>query len=180
MRPLADAIETTGARVVILDPLRHVLAPGLAENSADDMARVTVTPRAIARPRGILSLLVHHAKKPGPGGPDSGYEARGSSELFGGVDAMLRPRRSQAGLRLTVEARDFEAPAPMIIEPVISSGEVVDYRAAGRHPRYYLPHRRRPGSPRKWCGTWPPWTDRALPSARYARRCRVAPRPWAR
>ncbi len=80
---LSNLIKSTGAEIVVLDPLVE-LTSGVDENSNSDMSQVASMLRAMAKRLRIAIVIVHHARKGvvTPGDLDS---SRGASAVGGAV-----------------------------------------------------------------------------------------------
>jgi phage/plasmid primase-like uncharacterized protein len=84
---LADACRAGGAGgLLILDTLNRA-APGVDENSSQDMGRIIEAAADLQRRIGGLVLLIHHA------GKDSTKGMRGHSSLHAALDAAIEVRR---------------------------------------------------------------------------------------
>ena len=81
---LAEACR--GAGLVVLDTLNRA-APGVDENSSQDMGRIIEAAADLQRRIGGLVLLIHHA------GKDSTKGMRGHSSLHAALDAAIEVRR---------------------------------------------------------------------------------------
>ncbi|MHB1689762.1 MAG: AAA family ATPase [Thiomonas sp.] len=81
---LAEACR--GAGLVVVDTLNRA-APGVDENSSQDMGRIIEAAADLQRRIGGLVLLVHHA------GKDSTKGMRGHSSLHAALDAAIEVRR---------------------------------------------------------------------------------------
>ena len=81
---LAEACR--GAGLVVVDTLNRA-APGVDENSSQDMGRIIEAAAALQRRIGGLVLLVHHA------GKDATKGMRGHSSLHAALDAAIEVRR---------------------------------------------------------------------------------------
>lgn len=88
----SDQIEELGAvipdsGVVIIDTLNRA-APGLDENSSQDMGRVLAGMKRLQEITGGLVLIVHHT------GKDASKGLRGHSSLFAALDGAIEVERS--------------------------------------------------------------------------------------
>jgi hypothetical protein len=81
---LAEACR--GAGLVVVDTLNRA-APGVDENSSQDMGRIIEAAAELQRRIGGLVLLVHHA------GKDATKGMRGHSSLHAALDAAIEVRR---------------------------------------------------------------------------------------
>jgi hypothetical protein len=86
---LADAVDETGARLVIVDALVDTM-PGGDENAVADVHPVFMALRGIAETTGAAIVVIHHTNKAG------GY--RGSSAMHGAVDVMILVKKEGDGL----------------------------------------------------------------------------------
>lgn len=90
-----DQVEELGAilpqgGVVIIDTLNRA-APGLDENSSQDMGRILAGAKRLQEITGGLVLIVHHT------GKDVSKGIRGHSSLLAALDGAIEVERSQAG-----------------------------------------------------------------------------------
>lgn len=113
---LRSTIEATKAALVVLDPL--AMLHGADENSAPEMLEVLRRVRGLARSTGAAILVTHHTNKPNGISRRMTHRIRGSTALHGWADVILMLEHVESGpakgaLRLSVEARDFEAPRPL-------------------------------------------------------------------
>jgi len=92
---LRDAIIDTDARFVVIDALVDVM-PGGDENAAGDVHRVFMGLRTIAAETDAAILVIHHTNKAG------GY--RGSSAMFGAVDALLTLKKTDKYFKFNLTA----------------------------------------------------------------------------
>lgn len=101
---LCDAIDATGVRVIVVDPL--VFAHRQDENSNTQMGALLHELADFAHARGVVVILVHHLAK---GGPEDDMRAiRGASAIPGATEANLRVQVRRGGVRLSIEGRDVE------------------------------------------------------------------------
>jgi hypothetical protein len=108
VRALADAADCEPA-LIIVDTLARNFGPA-DENSTQDMGAFVANLDAELRlPWGAAVLVVHHS------GKDAAKGARGSSALFGAVDAQYEVTRDESGIvRLTAHVmKDADIPAPL-------------------------------------------------------------------
>jgi hypothetical protein len=108
VRALADAADCEPA-LIIVDTLARNFGPA-DENSTQDMGAFIANLDAELRlPWGAAVMVVHHS------GKDAAKGARGSSALFGAVDAQYEVTRDESGIvRLTAHVmKDAEIPAPL-------------------------------------------------------------------
>ncbi|WP_292931706.1 AAA family ATPase [Novosphingobium sp. PASSN1] len=93
----AEQVEELGAilpqgGVVIIDTLNRA-APGLDENSSQDMGRILAGMKRLQEITGGLVLVVHHT------GKDASKGLRGHSSLFAALDGAIEVERSANGRR---------------------------------------------------------------------------------
>ncbi len=93
----AEQVEELGAilpqgGVVIIDTLNRA-APGLDENSSQDMGRILAGMKRLQEITGGLVLVVHHT------GKDASKGLRGHSSLFAALDGAIEVERSASGRR---------------------------------------------------------------------------------
>jgi hypothetical protein len=110
---LRGAIEQTGARLVILDPL--AMLHGADENKSGEMLNVLRGVRYLSQQTGATILVTHHMRKPNGTAGRRAHRIRGSSALHGWADAifLLEAVEKTGGARLDVEARAFRPPPPI-------------------------------------------------------------------
>ncbi len=89
----AVSAAKAGGGVIVIDTLNRA-APGVEENSSQDMGRIIEAAAALQRGIGGLVLLVHHA------GKDQARGMRGHSSLHAALDAAIEVRREN-------DARDW-------------------------------------------------------------------------
>jgi hypothetical protein len=94
--------------LLLLDPF--VRLHRIDENDAGQVSALLAYLRQLQREHGVAIVLVHHARKNGPGTGQSGQGLRGSSDLHAWGDSNLYLRRHHDRLALTVEHRVAAAP----------------------------------------------------------------------
>lgn len=104
---LAAAIESVGgADVVVIDTLNRA-APGLDENSSQDMGRILEGLRELQAAISGLVLMIHHP------GKDPAKGMRGHSSLFAALDVVIEVSRTvhsrQWRVRKAKDGQDGEA-----------------------------------------------------------------------
>jgi len=109
---LRRTIEAHKPRLLVLDPL--VRLHRIDENSAAEMSALLGDLRAIQRDYALAVVLVHHLRK--NGAAQEGQSLRGSGDLHAWTDSALYLRRRDDRLRLTIEHRAAQAPAPCELE----------------------------------------------------------------
>ncbi len=120
---LFDWIAENDLAVLVIDTLRRVHR--LKENEADDMAKIEAAIKYLQRRvlgelgRAITIFLIHHSPKPREGGGNTAETmARGSSDIFAGVDAAFYIRKGKERGQLIVEnpkARWSEPQTPYMV-----------------------------------------------------------------
>lgn len=83
----ASIAAAGGADLIVLDTLNRA-APGIDENSPQDMGRLLEAVKELQSMTGGLVLLVHHT------GKDATKGMRGHSSVFAGLDAVIEVARS--------------------------------------------------------------------------------------
>jgi hypothetical protein len=112
----ARLFKTENTGLVICDPFVHCLPPGADENSAVDVAHYFDNVRRLQSLTGVCFVFVHHSRKRFSNAPNDGAQCvRGSSAIFGVLDAHLSVRKLTNGpmliehdkLRQGVTVEDF-------------------------------------------------------------------------
>lgn len=87
--------------LLVLDPLRDIHTG--KENESDDMSAVFARLRLLGTLIGCTVLVVHHAKKPSRDQEEqrAGHDARGSSAIYGALDALIALRDLQGDGEVT-------------------------------------------------------------------------------
>lgn len=116
-RRLDDAIRTVRPRLLLLDPF--VRLHRVDENDAGEVSALLGWLRALQREHDLAVVVVHHARKNGPGG--GGQALRGSGDFHAWGDSNLYLRRVRDRLLLSVEHR--AAPARDSLALVLRSCE---------------------------------------------------------
>lgn len=99
---LADAVDETGARLVIVDALVDVM-PGGDENAVADVHPLFLALRSLADRVGCCVVVIHHSGKAG------GY--RGSSAMHGAVDVMILVKKDGDELTFDMQKNRDGEPA---------------------------------------------------------------------
>ena len=107
-RRLHDAVRRLRPRLLLLDPF--VRLHRIDENSAADVSALLGYLRALQREHDLAVIVVHHARKNGPGGLQAGQALRGSGDFHAWGDSNLYLRRARDQLVLSVEHRAARAP----------------------------------------------------------------------
>lgn len=110
---LRDITAHIGPRLLVLDPF--VRMHRIDENVAGDVAPLLASLRTLQRRFHTAVLLVHHARKGGPG-QRAGQSLRGSSELHAWGDSNLYLHRTSEAIHLTVEHRAAPGHGPIALE----------------------------------------------------------------
>ncbi len=110
LRDITGQIEP---RLVVLDPF--VRLHRIDENVAGEVAPLLAFLRTLQRRFQTAVLLVHHARKGGPG-QRAGQALRGSSELHAWGDSNLYLHRTPDAITLTVEHRAAPEQGPIALE----------------------------------------------------------------
>lgn len=85
-RELEALIQTTGAKLVIIDALSDV-APGRDENATKDMKPILLALKSIAEDTNAAIIVIHHSNKQG------GY--RGATTIKADVDIMIKVEKEK-------------------------------------------------------------------------------------
>jgi len=118
----AGAIFDYKAKLAIVDPL--VRFHGLDENSASDMAPLLTNLRNATADCGASLVIVHHTNKAMDGARRvNGNSLRGSSDLYGWLDAALYARTRKSGLKVHFESRYSMAPDPVKVQLLVDNDE---------------------------------------------------------
>jgi hypothetical protein len=107
-RRLEDAVAHLRPRLLLLDPF--VRLHRIDENSAADVSALLGYLRGLQREHDLAVIVVHHARKNGPGGLQAGQALRGSGDFHAWGDSNLYLRRTRERLVLSVEHRAARAP----------------------------------------------------------------------
>lgn len=107
-RRLDDAVRKLRPRMLLLDPF--VRLHRIDENSAADVSALLGYLRALQREHDLAVIVVHHARKNGPGGLQAGQALRGSGDFHAWGDSNLYLRRARDQLVMSVEHRAARAP----------------------------------------------------------------------
>lgn len=107
-RRLADAVRHIRPRLLLLDPF--VRLHRIDENSAADVSALLGHLRGLQREHDLAVIVVHHARKNGPGGLQAGQSLRGSGDFHAWGDSNLYLRRARDRLVLSIEHRAAKAP----------------------------------------------------------------------
>jgi len=110
LRDITGQIEP---RLVVLDPF--VRLHRIDENVAGEVAPLLAFLRPLQRRFQTAVLLVHHARKGGPG-QRAGQALRGSSELHAWGDSNLYLHRTPDAITLTIEHRAAPGQGPIALE----------------------------------------------------------------
>jgi hypothetical protein len=116
----ARALQPT---LLLLDPF--VRLHQIDENSATEISALLADLRHLQRTLDLALVIVHHARKNGPGRGPAGQALRGSSDLWAFGDSNLYLRRQGERLPLSIEHRSAPAPAPVCLRLVDSDPEAV-------------------------------------------------------
>jgi hypothetical protein len=107
---LQAAVGKYTPRLLVLDPF--VRCHRIDENDAGQVSALLGYLREVQRAHDVAVLVVHHARKNGPGG-QAGQSLRGSGDFFAWADSLLYLRRQRGRLLLSVEHRGAPAPDPI-------------------------------------------------------------------
>lgn len=100
IQAIIEAIEETGAGLVIIDALADVM-PGCNENDVKDIQPIFMALRNIAEETQVAIIVIHHANKNG--------DYRGSTAMKAAVDLMLKVTKTGDVVSVKSEkARDVE------------------------------------------------------------------------
>ncbi len=110
---LRDITGQIKPRLVVLDPF--VRLHRIDENVAGEVAPLLAFLRTLQRRFQSAVLLVHHARKGGPG-QRAGQALRGSSELHAWGDSNLYLHQTPDAITLTVEHRAAPGQGPIALE----------------------------------------------------------------
>lgn len=100
---LDHTLRACRPRLLLLDPF--VRLHRIDENSAGDVSALLAFLREMQREHDVAIAVVHHARKNGPAGMDSGQALRGSGDFHAWTDSALYVRRQKDCLAVTVEHR---------------------------------------------------------------------------
>jgi hypothetical protein len=122
----------TGARLAVLDPLRHFLGDA-DENKAEQVYPRLEPLRRIAVETGCAVLVVHHAVKQRYGSPED--SVRGSGAIRGLTRALLvahapRAKDGLTSIKITAENR-YMRPAPPFTVVFSEQDGIVDITTGG-------------------------------------------------
>jgi hypothetical protein len=130
-------VEASAADLVIFDPLRRFHTGD--ENDSRTTQRMWVKFDALMREFNCSIALAHHNRKPGRDSDQSSpFEARGSSDLYGGSDLIisvspgkLRHMRTDRSLTLSFEAKRTPPLQPLELVMDFKTGLVSPQRRSG-------------------------------------------------
>jgi RecA-family ATPase len=108
---LALTVRRLAPKLLLLDPL--VRLHRLNENDSQEISGLLGHLRELNRAFHLAVVLVHHLGKKRRSDP--GQALRGSSDLAAWTDSSIYLLRGHDGIRLTVEHRAAEAPAPLFL-----------------------------------------------------------------
>jgi KaiC/GvpD/RAD55 family RecA-like ATPase len=119
---LRETIRKTGAKLVVIDCFVRIHE--LDENDSGQMSRVLKALSVMARKYDCAIVVVHHARKPGPGSNEPSHRVRGASAIRDAVDANLLVSRDKTGAtRIEHEKARFGPAVEPLLVRLVKEGE---------------------------------------------------------
>ena len=120
---LRETVRALKPRFLLLDPL--VRMHSIDENCSTAVAALLSYIRDLERNFQLSVVIVHHTRKSGPSGGQTGQALRGSGDLHAFCDSALYLRQVRKELILSVEHRAAAAPDPVCLQLVVADEDAI-------------------------------------------------------
>ena len=114
---LTSTVRLLRPKVLLLDPF--VRMHRINENDSQQVATLLAYLREIQREYDLALVVIHHARKNGPAGAQSGQGLRGSGDFYAFVDGLLYLRSWHDRIQLSIEHRAAPSPDPIHLKLII-------------------------------------------------------------